>query len=127
MIHDQRVPWTLSLLLYSADTKYPLGEMALGFGRKSRPVEDTTQNIDASPNPEVNYNYDPEKGDEKERKMSRVGGAGVTTDSDSQISVGKQVELEADNAIKYRTCSWKKVIYIFTLLVTRLANTACTQ
>src|SRR5215471_10406644 len=27
----------------------------------------------------------------------------------SRISVGKQMELEAKNAIKYRTCSWQKV------------------
>ena len=29
-------------------------------------------------------------------------------DSGSDI-LGKQIELEADNAIKYRTCSWQKV------------------
>jgi hypothetical protein len=28
--------------------------------------------------------------------------------SDNSFSVGKQMELEADNAIKYRTCSWQK-------------------
>ena len=87
--------------------------MALGWGSKSRPVEDTTLPIDASPNPEVAYGYDAEKGgekgeDQKERKMSRVGGVGVIADSDSQLSVGKQLELEATNSIKYRTCSWQK-------------------
>ena len=83
--------------------------MALGFGNKSRPVENTNQDIDASPNPENNYGYDAEKGGDKERKMSRVGGVGIIADSDSQLSVGKQVELEASNAIKYRTCTWQKV------------------
>ncbi|KAL1306946.1 hypothetical protein AAFC00_005585 [Neodothiora populina] len=29
-------------------------------------------------------------------------------DSSSGMSVGKQMEMEADNAIKYRTCSWPK-------------------
>lgn len=29
--------------------------------------------------------------------------------SDPSMSVGKQMELEAGNAIQYRTCSWKKV------------------
>lgn len=31
------------------------------------------------------------------------------SDTSSTISVGKQIELESDNAIKYRTCSWPKV------------------
>lgn len=29
--------------------------------------------------------------------------------TDPSISVGKQMEMEAGNAIKYRTCSWQKV------------------
>lgn len=56
----------------------------------------------------------------KHRKMSRIDrpvtgsiaaqGAGFTdADSDASISVGKQMEMEAGNAIKYRTCSWQKV------------------
>jgi hypothetical protein len=48
------------------------------------------------------------------RKMSRIGpppGAfRVTADSDSQDDISRLVELEAGNAIKYRTCSWQKVI-----------------
>lgn len=33
--------------------------------------------------------------------------------------LGKQIELEADNAIQYRTCSWQKVRYVlFTLCST---------
>ena len=47
------------------------------------------------------------------RKMSRIGpppGAlKVTLDSDSQDEISRLVELEAGNAIKYRTCSWQKV------------------
>ena len=31
--------------------------------------------------------------------------------TETQLSVGKQMELEQDNAIKYRTCSWPKVIH----------------
>ena len=88
--------------------------MALGFGRKSRPVEDTTHDLDASPNPDAPYGSDPEKGgDEKDRKMSRVAGQGDMADSDSQMSVGKQLELEATNSIKYRTCTWQKVTRSF--------------
>lgn len=59
------------------------------------------------------FGSDPEKGEQKVRKMSRIGGPipGIVGDSDveSQISVGKQVELEQTNSIKYRTCSWQKV------------------
>ncbi|KAL8831760.1 MAG: hypothetical protein Q9191_000688 [Dirinaria sp. TL-2023a] len=55
---------------------------------------------------------DPEKADTKMRKMSRVGGPipGIAGDSDvdSTLSVGKQLELEQTNSIKYRTCSWQK-------------------
>lgn len=29
-------------------------------------------------------------------------------DSDSELSVGQQLELEKGNAIQYRTCSWQK-------------------
>lgn len=53
------------------------------------------------------------------RKMSRIdrpitgsiAGAGVIDDdmTGASISVGKQMELEAGNSIKYRTCSWYKV------------------
>ncbi|KAK0307324.1 hypothetical protein LTR82_016042 [Friedmanniomyces endolithicus] len=52
------------------------------------------------------------------RKMSRIdkpfnatgGGNDLTADDDTDpsISVGKQMELEAGNTIKYRTCSWQK-------------------
>ena len=62
--------------------------------------------------------YDPEKAEDKTRKMSRVGGPipGIAGDSDvdSQISVGKQLELEQTNSIKYRTCSWQKVVPAFS-------------
>lgn len=52
------------------------------------------------------------------RKMNRIDKpktAGITgtntadSDTDSSVTVGKQMELEAGNAIKYRTCSWPKV------------------
>ena len=56
---------------------------------------------------------DLEKGQPRDRKMSRIGGPIPGTmgesDADSTISVGKQLELEQGNAIKYRTCSWQKV------------------
>ena len=60
--------------------------------------------------------YDPERQGSKAstgRRMSRIappikapieGG-----DVDSGLSVGDQIEMEKENAIKYRTCSWRKV------------------
>lgn len=51
--------------------------------------------------------YDIE-GQEPERRNSRVAPIHSNTSSD-RISVSRQVELEAENAIKYRTCSWQKV------------------
>ena len=42
------------------------------------------------------------------RRMSRIDKP-LDSDTDSSLSVGKQIEKEASNAIKYRTCSWPKV------------------
>jgi hypothetical protein len=48
------------------------------------------------------------------RKLSRIGpppGAfRIEADSETQDEISRLVELEAGNAIRYRTCSWKKVI-----------------
>ncbi|KAL9595141.1 MAG: hypothetical protein Q9219_006629 [cf. Caloplaca sp. 3 TL-2023] len=58
------------------------------------------------------YGYDVEKTEERGRKMSRIAGPAAIgkseTDEVSVSSVGKQMEKEAGNAIKYRTCSWQK-------------------
>ena len=53
------------------------------------------------------------------RKMSRIDRpvtksisgsvAGLYEDDDEGMTIGKQLELEEGNAIKYRTCSWPKV------------------
>lgn len=93
--------------------------MALGFGKKSRTVDNTTHEIDVndvnngSPHNSTEKQgefYDPESNKGTERKMSRVGGVLGDSETESQLSVGKQLELEATNSIKYRTCSWQKVI-----------------
>lgn len=95
----------------------------MALGRKSKVVADDTNNISSldekrelhrDPPLETGvYGYDVEKNEERSRKMNRVGGPkaiGLSdTDEDSVVSVGKQVEMEASNAIKYRTCSWQKV------------------
>ena len=58
--------------------------------------------------------HDVEKQTGNSRRGSRIGGpiTGLPLDSDdeaSTMSVGKQMELEASNDIKYRSCSWQKV------------------
>ena len=88
--------------------------MAIGFGSKGGSVDNAPP--EASPDSSEAKdgafgNYDTEGQDEKGRKMSRIGGPDVIGDNTSQISVGAQIELEGSNAIKYRTCSWQKVVF----------------
>ncbi|KAL8661154.1 MAG: hypothetical protein Q9202_005869 [Teloschistes flavicans] len=94
----------------------------MALGRTSDVVADDANNIalhDGKPEPHQNpppeagfYGYDAEKTEERGRKMSRIGGSKAIgagdSDSGSVVSVGKQMEMEASNAIKYRTCSWPK-------------------
>jgi len=112
-----------SLLFHPLNPEYPEHKMALGNGA----AKDTTA-VDA-PSEETKtdrgtshmrdpafqtgvYGYDTEKQAESGRKLSRVGpalpGTVADGDSESEMSVGKQMELESNNSIKYRTCSWKK-------------------
>lgn len=92
----------------------------MALGRKSQPAATSINIYDRDVHPTHDppletgvYGYDTEKQASSARKMSRVGGpaTGVMrdSDSDSALSVGKQMELESSNAIKYRTCSWQKV------------------
>jgi hypothetical protein len=95
--------------------------MALGFGNKK-----TSNNLSPeSSNEKPNYgeyagnpNVAEMGGAEpRARKGSRIdapitkgiaGDAEQDSDTDTSVSIGKQMELEAGNAIQYRTCSWKK-------------------
>src|ERR1700742_1519054 len=43
------------------------------------------------------------------RRLSRIDRTVEEADSDSSIGFGAQIEMEKENAIKYRTCSWQKV------------------
>jgi len=42
------------------------------------------------------------------RRMSRIDKPADVAETDSTVSVGAQIEMEKENAIKYRTCSWQK-------------------
>ena len=89
----------------------------MALGRKGRNVDNTTHEIDPNPvTKEEGQYYDAEStGNKRGRKMSRIAGVmGGESDQDSQLGVGKQLELEATNSIKYRTCSWQKVIRSFS-------------
>ena len=98
----------------------------MALGRRSK-VVDTANKYDNSLAAKDNeqheasgaFGSDPEKGEPRTRKMSRIGGPipGIVGDSDadSALSVGKQLELEQANSIKYRTCSWQKVHCPFSL------------
>jgi hypothetical protein len=79
--------------------------MALGFGNKKAEEAGIINNDLKSPE-DV---YDPEDQSNGRRRMNRVSG---DDGSSTTLSIGKQIELEADNAIKYRTCSWQKVRFI---------------
>lgn len=109
--------------------------MALGFGKSKTTTSGSSSssppNEKAEPkfdnvNPYNDYSADQttaEHGGSKKSKkpMNRIDRPitrSITGDSamedsgtDVSVSIGKQMELEADNAIKYRTCSWQKVCY----------------
>ena len=75
--------------------------MAIGLFNKEAPADNNSQNSD-------------DKVINSEKGYKAAGGleGGVTADSGSDsFDVGKQIAMEADNAIKYRTCSWPKVCF----------------
>lgn len=87
----------------------------MALGMKSRKVDtNTTHEIDAN-NASPDYTekdreyYDPEANNEKGRKKSVIASGAIGDTDDASLTVGKQLELEATNSIKYRTCSWQKV------------------
>ncbi len=88
----------------------------MALGMKSRKVDnDTTHNINVdngSPNDTEKHGhyYDPEANNEKGRKKSVIASGVIDDSDDASLTVGKQLELESTNSIKYRTCSWQKVI-----------------
>jgi hypothetical protein len=73
--------------------------MALDVGAKG-------EKLDSSEKQFSGPGHDPENA--TGRRMSRIDKP-LDSDTDSSLSVGKQIEMEASNAIKYRSCSWPKV------------------
>ena len=84
-------------------------------------LNEDVSSSDEKNSPNNNANIDAEAGNRGKYGSSNVTAGGRIApvlphlsnydfgdDSGSDI-LGKQIELEADNAIKYRTCSWQKV------------------
>lgn len=79
--------------------------MALGlFGSKEAPADAHSQSSD-----EKKRIAHPEKSYDAEAGLGGRAAVDTRDSSDESITIGKQIEMEAGNAIKYRTCSWPKV------------------
>ena len=79
--------------------------MALGlFGAKANSADAHSNSSSSNEKYHKDKNYDPETVVPGETHLNDNG-------SDASLTIGKQMELEADNAIKYRTCSWPKVCF----------------
>jgi hypothetical protein len=87
---------------------HSVDQMALGFGSKPERADSPTNENKTA---DDLFNNDAESGgSEKQRHGNRLGpSAGLDSSEEESITVGKQIELEAGNAIQYRTCSWQKV------------------
>jgi hypothetical protein len=93
--------------------------MALGDGRPNEAALEYTNPFGEKNEAKLPPGYDPERQGSRGsagRKMSRIAPpkrasivGGQISDAESDLSVGAQIELEKENAIKYRTCSWRKV------------------
>ena len=102
--------------------------MALGFGSKKTEDEKQSSPPDNGEKFGDQDYYNGFKPDTEAqaaggpRRMSRLdrpmissisgsidGRASMDGTNEVDISIGKQVEMEAGNAIQYRTCSWQKV------------------
>jgi hypothetical protein len=78
--------------------------MALGFGSKTA-NSPTNENITTTASQEK----DPKN--EKDGVFGRSDSDAERQSDDTSINVGRQIEMEAGNAIQYRTCSWQKLCY----------------
>jgi hypothetical protein len=112
--------------------------MALGFGKsktsdsssssppneKAEPKFDNTNSYNAFSADQTTAEHGgSRKANKPMNRIDRPITTSITGDSamgdsstDVSVSIGKQMELEADNAIKYRTCSWQKVFIILFLI-----------
>jgi hypothetical protein len=92
--------FTSSFFIHSVQEVHPLLKMAIGGFRSNKAAADNHSLTSDEKTTVPEKSYDAEAG---------LGGHSAHDDSDESITIGKQIEMEADNAIKYRTCSWPKV------------------
>jgi hypothetical protein len=91
--------------------------MALGFASKATEASDTPDySSDVKAHDSKDLDLEDQIGASVSRKRhgGRIGPPlygtpGIDSDTDSSVDVTKQMEMESENAIKYRTCSWQKV------------------
>jgi hypothetical protein len=88
--------------------------MALGLFGKAK-TADSNSSTDEKYHSK-DHGYDPETIGAGTNRIADPGAVrdpemGVDSDSEASI-IGKQVAMEAENAIKYRTCSWQKARYV---------------
>jgi hypothetical protein len=80
--------------------------MALGFLSGKKGSDARSNSSRSSDGQGTLEKKDPELG-----RIEKPGRRDVD-DSDESFTIGRQMEMEAENAIKYRTCSWQKVCLI---------------
>lgn len=68
----------------------------------STPVDARSSDSDRTPKMSDKYDHDP--------KVKDVEGLDHIDSNSTGARIGRQIEMEAENGIKYRTCSWQKVI-----------------
>jgi hypothetical protein len=86
-----------SYFIHALQEVHPLCKMAIGlFGAKGDDARSNNSSNDV-------------KDDVEHGRLEKPSRKDMDDSSDQSITVGKQMEMEAENAIKYRTCSWPKV------------------
>lgn len=88
-----------------------------GLNESTKPIGwDHDRNIDISPDLSGKSEQDPKLKDfdvEGQGRRSSRHHATSIDGSSSTESVGRQIDMESENTIKYRTCSWQKVRVIW--------------
>ena len=91
----------------------PLFHVMAGLTNSTKPVGwDHDRDIDTSPDPSDKSDQDPKLKDFDVEGQGRRGSQHHVTAIDGSSmteSVGRQIDMESENTIKYRTCSWQKV------------------
>lgn len=87
--------------------------MALGLSSKAKPAENNSSTDEKIHSKD--RDYDPAQVGAGTDRLADPGAnrdpeMGVDSDSEASI-IGKQMAMEAENAIKYRSCSWQKAYY----------------